>query len=127
MLVKMIYLFLFSVPVAHAALLKVQSPRLQYQLTWDAQSLRLTSHRMNFSLQRRDCNGHILDRFHRQYQNFQKIPHQKNSAQEQLTYQLDGKSHTVVRDSRLGRILVMLPREIQRMKMEEALACKKTL
>ncbi|MFP5459870.1 MAG: hypothetical protein ACLGG7_14125, partial [Bacteriovoracia bacterium] len=91
------------------------------------QSLRLTSHRMNFSLQRRDCNGHILDRFNRQYQNFQKIPHQKNSALEQLTYQLDGKSHTVVRDSRLGRILVMLPREIQRMKMEEALACKKTL
>lgn len=124
MLVKIILLFLVSVPFAHAALLKVQSPRLQYQLSWDAQSLRLTSSRMNFSLQRKACNGHILDRFNQQYQNFHKIPHQKNSSLEQLSYQLDGKSHTVVRDSRMGRVLVLLPREIQRMKMEETLACK---
>lgn len=127
MLVKFFLLLVASIPVASAALLKVQSPRLQYQLAWDTQGLRLTSSRLNFTLQRRECNGHILDRFQRQYQNFQKIPHQKNSSLEQLTYQLDGTSHTVVRESRLGRVLVLLPREIQRMKREEALACKKTL
>lgn len=115
---------IFLTATAHAAHLKVSSPRLNYQLYWDSLGLRLSSGTTNLSLARRSCNAHILDRFVQQYTNFRKLPHVKNSTQEQLTYQLDGKAHTVVRDSRLGRVLVLLPREVRRLKMEEALACK---
>lgn len=81
---------------------------------------------MNFSMKRKACNGHIFDRFNRQYHNFNKLNHQGSDEREKLTYRLDGKSKTISSGSRLAKVLSMLPREIKRMKIEEAISCKKS-
>lgn len=125
MFIKALILALLVNPVI-AASLNVQSTRVRYQLTWDSQSLFLVSHRMNFTMKRAECNGHILDRFNRQYQNFNQLNRPISHERDRITYQLDGKQKSVSSRSRLGKVLLTLPREVKRMKMEEALACKKS-
>ncbi|MFP5491761.1 MAG: hypothetical protein ACLGG0_09675 [Bacteriovoracia bacterium] len=125
MFIKIVVLCLMTTPV-WAISLKVQSTRINYQVTWDEQSLYLTSHRMNFSMKRSSCNAHILDRFLKQYHNFNKLNHQRSDERDMMTYRLDGKQKTISTRSRLGKVLTTLPREVKRMKMEEALACKKS-
>lgn len=125
MFIKVFILSLLTTPV-WAISLKVQSNRINYQVTWDTQSLYLTSHSMNFSMKRSNCNGHILDRFLKQYHNFNKLNHQRSDEIDKMTYRLDGKMKTISSRSRLGKVLATLPREVKRMKMEEVLACKKS-
>lgn len=125
MFIKIFILCFMTTPV-WAISLKVQSNRINYQVTWDAQNLYLTSHSMNFSMKRSSCNGHILDRFLKQYHNFNKLNHQRSDELDKMTYRLDGKMKTISSRSRLGKVLATLPREVKRMKMEEVLACKKS-
>ena len=111
----------------HAKTLIIRAPFKTMTLNYSEKKISLKGYRLGLNLKRKNCNGYILDRFERQMAKLlkSKILRQKRIKKESLEIQMGKRKLFVPPRSREARLLLNLPLEVQRMKLEGMFICRK--
>ena len=120
------YKYNFSNPV-QTKILTVQAPFKTMTLNYSRKKISLKGYRLGLSLKRKHCNGYILDRFRWQIDRLLKSKTllRNRKEKESLEIQFNGRKLFVPPRSREAKLLLNLPIEVQRMKLEGLLICRK--
>ena len=126
----MCFLFLMGVGFSsfvHAKTLKLRAPFKTMTLNYSQKKISLKGYRLGLNLKRKNCNGYILDRFERQMEKLlkSKALRQKRIEKESLEIQIGKRKFFAPPRSREARLLLNLPLEVQRMKLEGMFICRK--
>ena len=100
----------------------------QFTLTYSESAVAIKGYKLDLSLQRKECNAHIINRFYKEMSDFiQKwIKSTLNDKQEKgVSVQIEEERYFFDNQSEAGNVLLSLPNEILRMKWEEKFNCKK--
>ena len=116
----------FAIP-AQAKTLTVQAPFKTMTLNYDRKKISLKGYRLGLSLKRKNCNGHILDRFRWQMDSLLKSKTllKNRKEKESLEIQFNSRKLFAPPRSKETRWLLNLPLEVQRMKLEGIFICRK--
>lgn len=110
---------------AFAAELRVVGRHQTYRLNWDEKQISYEAPTAKLLFEQKTCNQSIIDRFTANMTKLSRVP-KIHGGKSDLQYTLNGKTYKIREKSRTGVGLLKLPEEIRRMKIEEALACKKS-
>lgn len=115
-----------STPTSSAKTLIVRAPFKAITLSYDWENISITGFRLHLSLKRKDCNGYILSRFRRQMEALLKSTAftKKRKEKKSLEIQIGNKKLFVPFHSKEAQILINLPIEVKRMKLEGAFICR---
>ena len=113
--------------------LVVKTQFRQFTLNLDTNKIAIKGHGLDLSLEKKPCNAHIIDRFHKEIADFiqkQKAGKNlktkiKNHNIKTISVQLQGKTYFVDGNSNSGKLWLVLPNEFSRMKWEEKFNCDK--
>ena len=117
-----------------AQTLVVKTQFRQFTLHLDTNKIAIKGHGLDLSLEKKPCNAHIIDRFHKEIADFiqkQKAGKNlktkiKNQNIRTISVRLQGKTYFVDGNSNSGKLWLVLPNEFSRMKWEEKFNCDKT-
>lgn len=127
LLIPFVFLvFSWSVP-SQARILTVRAPFKTMTLDYSRSKISLKGKWLNLNLRRKKCNGYILDRFSRQMNKLlkSKVLLRKKKEKESLEVQFERKKFFVPPRSQEAWVLLNLPIEVQRMKLETTFICRK--
>ena len=117
---------IFATPI-QAKTLSVKAPFKTMTLNYSRKKISLKGYRLGLSLKRKDCNNHILDRFRWQMNRLLKSKTllRNKKEKESLEIQFNGRKLFAPPRSKEAMLLLNLPLEVQRMKLEGILICRK--
>ena len=100
-------------------------------LTYNRNTVAITAHQMDLSLDRKECNAHIIDRFNQEITLLieEAVTREELKATMEnpeihtIEVQIDKVSYFTSLSTPIARVLLYLPKEIMRMKWEEKLNC----
>lgn len=103
----------------------VISRQSTFKLKYDAGLVSLKGPQVDLSLTRTECNSDIIEVFIIRLNSVLKSsPLQKSGAPEYFKFILDGEEYYESLHSKRGALLLTLPKELQRMKLEEEALCE---
>lgn len=103
----------------------VISRQSTYKLNYDAGMVSLKGPQVDLSLIRSECNSDIIEVFTlRMNSVLRSSPLQKSGTPGYFKFILDGEEYFESMHSRRGGVLLTLPKELQRMKLEEEALCE---
>ena len=120
-----------SLPAKEDQILIVSTTLKSFTITYSRAGIAIKGHKLDLSLQRSQCNAHIIDRFNEEISELTKelikkniLKRNKNKALENISVQVGEEKYFV--DSRLeaGKLFLSFPREFLRMKWEEKFNCE---
>ena len=116
----------FAIP-AQTKTLTVRAPFKTMTLNYSRKKISLKGYRLGLSLKRKHCNGYILDRFRWQMGRLLKSKAllKTRKEKESLEIQFNRRKLFAPPRSREARLLLNLPIEVQRMKLEGIFICRK--
>ena len=111
----------------HAKTLTVKAPFKTMTLNYDQKKISLKGYQLDLSLKRKNCNGHILDRFKWKMEKLleSKTLLKTRTEKESLEIQFNGRKLFAPPRSKEAMLLLNLPIEVQRMKLEGIFVCRK--
>lgn len=118
------YLLLVSSVQAHEMI--VTSPRGSFSLTYDEQKISIKGSGLHLNMSADECNKHILKKFSHQVNKLVNLKSKKKSPDvDSFEYKYNGKTYYESHNQKQGRLILALPAEVRRIKLEEKYLCKK--
>ena len=119
----LIFLFCFSL---FSKTLVVDSPRQKYELKLQDKGIFLSGRLTELSMIQNKCNETIIQEFKSKIHHLMRSK-PLNKTKEKGSFELvfDGKKYFENPSSRVGRNLLRIPNEFQRMKLEDKFLCEK--
>ena len=127
MFLKLIFTSLVFISTASfARTIEVFSFKTNFKLEIDKkENISLHGHQINLNLVKNPCNSKIIEDFVRKTQTLiQTRPLSKTPEKGRFKFVVDGKEYYESRRSKVGSNLIAIPKEIQRMKIQEKMLCK---
>lgn len=96
-----------------------------YILDYDKSGIELSGHQVELKLEKSKCNEDIINSFNYRITKLLKAkPLSLSKLKNGFTFDFNGKSYFENYKSKLGRTLHSMPKEIQRLKIENKFLCK---
>ena len=119
-------------PLQSSQELIVKTALKQFVLTYDQNRVAVKGYQVDLSLDRKECNAHIIDRFNNKITQIISDAFEKkkiiDTVQEKgidtLEIQIGGKTYFTKISSPIGRTFLYFPQEVLRMKWEEKFNCE---
>ena len=113
----------FGAPIVWAKRLEVTFKETRYALDYDQQKISLHGNLYRLNLVRTKCNQRIIDQFNRNLEKSLKgIPRPKD-LKTPWSYRIDGKKVKSDYKSEEAKVLLLIPQEIHRLKLQNKYLC----
>lgn len=123
-LIKSLFIILFLIQISEARELQVKNKNLAYKLTIDKTSMKFEAAEISLSLDSKDCNTHIRERFIRKLDRFLSRPFLTQSRDGSIEITLDGIKGHEPKFGKRAEYLLSMNEEFKKIKLEESLSCK---
>ena len=116
--------------VTKTIIVRTPYPTYNFTLFYDQNQVAVKGYDFDLSLQRRECNGYLIDQFNRDIEKWIKIHIGKSILKNRvgkvnISTSINGQKYFVSFESEAGGVLLSIPKEVLRMKQEETLSCEK--
>lgn len=119
----LIFSFFFSTSI-FARQMVVEDGHLKYKLAFDDNKLVYQNEVMDISLQKKECNRHIIERMNKKLNHFLEQPFLDDTRPGFLKITLDKKVGYEPRFGDRAIFLIQINQEIKKLKIEESFNCK---
>ena len=102
----------------------VSAGNSSFNILMDQKKISLTGYLVSLNMTRKKCNAHIMDEFKKNMEKLVKTtPLSMKEKKNKLKISIDGSIYYVSYYSKKVRDFLYIPRELQRMKIEEKFLC----
>lgn len=117
-------IFVFSISLTFAESLGVAGQR-HYELNYTKDHIEVQTSASKTELKKKTCNQKIFEDFTLKIKKMNSLPHEPGHRKNFFNYHLNGQKYSAAKESPLAGVMDSFPEEIDRMKIEEKLRCKK--